>query len=206
MPDPLASPAARIALPTGGLLQGFPPVPIQPADCSTITNLQSQIAAFLASTACQFAVLRLLKPLIEIINALPNPSPKALQEFAKASAGLQPCLLSPTAASVVPFIRDLLCLQIRSLNCFLRNLQSAATLEDAGAEGALDIQNVIASYQPIIGIMELAGELFQIAGLKLPPAPVLTAGIDAATLSSDQGAVAVYTASLQSVVDALGGC
>lgn len=206
MPNTHGASAARLTLPTGGLLQGFPGAAIQSADCAAITNLQTQIAPILASTACQFAVLRLLKPLIEIIEALPNPSPKALQDFSKAAVALQPCLLSSTPGSMIPFLRDLICLQIRSLKCFLGNLQSAATLAEAGAEAALDIQNVIASYQPIIGIMELAGELFQGAGIQIPPAPVLTAGVDPATLSSDQSAVADYTGALQFVVDALGGC
>src|ERR1700682_4785858 len=161
------TPAARIALPTGSLLQGFPGAATPSGDCAAIANLQTQIAPILAVSACQFAVLRLLKPLIEIINALPSPSPKALQEFSKAAVGLQPCLLSLTAGSVVPFLRDLISLQIRSLKCFLVNLQSAITLADAGTEAALDIQNVIASYQPIMGIMELPGELFQIAGIQV---------------------------------------
>lgn len=189
--------AAHISLSTGGSLQGFVDPTLQSADCAAITNLQTQVAPYIASTVCQLAILRLLKPLITIIRGLPNPSPQALQQFSKAAVALEPCLVSATSASV-PFVRDLICLQLRSLKCFLANLQSV--------DSAVAAQNVLDSYQPIVGLMELAGELFQAAGLQMPIAPTLAPGVDAASLSLDQTAVADYVAALGVIADSLGGC
>lgn len=71
-------------------------------------------------------MLEIMKPLIEIINNLPNPPLQALQEFSKAAVDLAPCLLSTTPAPLIPFLRDVLCLQIRRLNCLRQNLTYAA--------------------------------------------------------------------------------
>jgi hypothetical protein len=208
MPDPEVASVARVSLPTGAQLQAFPTVPIQLEGCSGVTNLQTQIAPFLALIVCQFGIIKLLKPLIEVINALPDPSPRALQEFSKAAASLAPCLQSATPAAVVPFLRDLICLQIRSLNCFLSNLRSVATSMGAHSSTAMtmEIENVLASYEPIVGIMDLAADLFHIAGTEAPRAPTLASDIDAASLGSDQSAVTAYVAALQSLADTLGGC
>ena len=99
---------------------------------------------------------------------------------------------------MVPFVRDLICLQIRSLKCFLANLQSV--------DSAVAVQIVLDSYQPIIGLMELAGELFQLAGINLPDAPKLAPGVDPGSRSLDQNAVSDYVASLEVVAGSLGGC
>ena len=207
MPDFDVASVTRVSLPTGGQLRGFPTVPIQSEGCSGVTNLQTQIAPFLALMVCQFGIIKLLKPLIEVVNALPSPPRRALQEFSKAAAGLGPCLQSAMPAAVVPFVRDFICLQIRSLNCFLSNLRSVATPMRVDSNTAsMDIENVLASYEPIIGIMDLAADLFQIAGTEVPRAPVLAPGIDAAALASDQNAVTAYVAALQLLAGTLGGC
>src|SRR6476620_2658444 len=41
--------------------------------CATTADLQRQAAPWLASTECLLRVLALLKPLIDIVNTLPNP-------------------------------------------------------------------------------------------------------------------------------------
>lgn len=198
MPVAKGASAARITLLTGGSLQGYPELTNQSADCSGITNLQTQVGPYIASTACQLGILKLLKPLITIIKGLPNPPPQAIQQFSKAAADLEPCFASATSTAVVPFVRDLICLQIRSLKCFLANLQSV--------DSAVAVQNVLDSYQPIIGLMELAAELFQVAGIKLPDAPKLAPGVDPGSLSLDQNAVSDYVAALEVIADSVGGC
>jgi hypothetical protein len=104
-----------------------------------------------------------------------------------------------TQASVLPFINELLCLEIKSLTCFLRNLENAM----GGLEPA---RGVLDSYPPIVATLSLAGELFQIAGLTPPQAPALGGGTDPASLRADKAAVAAFAASLQTVADGLGGC
>ena len=120
--------------------------------------------------SCQLQILRLLKPLIEIVKALPNPPVSAIQEFSKVAEGLVPCLLVPTPAGVLPFVSELLCLEIKSLTCFRHNLQAIAGLAATEPSGVAvaDIQNVIDSYQPIVGLRNLASGVFTIAGIAAP--------------------------------------
>ena len=188
-----------ISLPTGGKLVGFNNPNPPASECSAIINLQTQVAPLIASMSCQLTILILLKPLIDVVKGLPNPSVQAIQAFAVAAEELAPCLLMTTGAGVLPFVKEFLCLEIRSLNCLSRNLESA--LRGATAAGG-----VLDSYPPIVATLNLAGELFQIAGLTPPQAPVLSNGTDPASLKAEQAAVADFTASLQSMADALGGC
>jgi hypothetical protein len=197
-----------IALPAGGKLLASATLKQQSADCSAATNLQIQIAPWIASISCQVQILRLLKPLIDIIGNPANPPTAAIQEFAKAAAALGPCLVAQTPAGVLPFLRDLLCLEIRSLTCLRHHLQLMAKLAatQPSAVTASEVQSAVDSYQPIAGLLELAGGLFQIVGVSPPQAPPLAPGIDPASLASDEEIVTGFTASLQSMVDALGGC
>jgi len=196
-----------IEVPIAGQLLGFANLKMQSTECSAATNLQTQIAPFIASMSCQLKVLKLLKPLIDVIHGLPNPPVHALQEFSMAANDLAPWFLLSTPLGVLPFVRDLLCLEIRSLNCLLRNLQTITALAaDPSAVAASEVQSVLDSYPPIIGILNLASGLFQLAGLTIPKAPTLAAGTDPDSLAADQSAVATFTAALQTVADALGGC
>src|ERR1051325_1316349 len=119
-PEPL-----KVQLPTGGSLQAFADISKGiPNDCSMTFRLMIQIAPLLASMECLLKVLKLLKPLIEVIKGLPFPSPSLIEEFIKAAADLVPCLLVPTPAIIIPFIRDLLCLIIKALKCFLGQMKT----------------------------------------------------------------------------------
>ena len=206
MSQPTSSPAVHI--PTGGQLLGFPSLKIETTDCSAITNLQAQVAPLIASLSCQFKVLQLLKPIIDVIHGLPNPPVQALQEFSKAAGELAPCFLIPTPSGILPFLHDLLCLEIRSLHCFLHQLQAVITSADSqpSTVATSEVQNVIDSYAPIIGILNLASGLFQLAGLEIPTAPALAQGTDHASLMTDQSSVTAFTDSLQTVANTLGGC
>src|SRR5437764_9360463 len=106
----------KIQLPTGGSIQAFADISKGiPTDCALTFSLMIQIAPFLAATECLLKVLKLLKPLIDVIQGLPMPPVKALQEFAKTAVDLAPCLLVRTPASILPFIKDLLCLILKVL-------------------------------------------------------------------------------------------
>ena len=204
----LSNSIPAIQVPTGGELLGFNnPYPAS-SECAAIINLQTQVAPLIASMSCQLKVLTLLKPLIEVIKGLPSPSVTAMEEFTEAAAALAPCLLIPAPVTVLPFVRDLLCVEIGSLNCFLRNLQRILEETSGGlsSPSRSQVRNVLDSYPPIVGTLKLADELFQIAGVTLPQASVLSAGTDLASLKADQSAVLSFTSSLQSIVDALGGC
>jgi hypothetical protein len=199
MPKPTTAPSPRLLIPGGGLLQGFAALAAQTAACSATSNLLSQVAPLLASMHCQAKVLNLLKPLIDVIKGLPNPSVHAMQEFAKAALELQPCLTALVPASQVGLAHDLICLEIRGLTCFLDNLNSAGS-NPAGL-GA-----VLSSYAPIIGVLSLAGDVLLMAGIQVPQTPELSGKTDHASLSADTKAVQAFVSGLQSIADTMGGC
>lgn len=180
--QPKSAGTQALHLPTGAVLQAIVEDAEASGDCAVTADLQRQAAPSLASAECLLKILALLKPLIEVIEGLPAPPPAVLQEFAKAAAALQPCLLIGTAGQALPFVRDLLCLSLRSLQC----LRDRPTTPMEFTRAAVGIQ----------GVLDLGQVFFAIAGV----APVkLSVVTDANGLDSDIGA-------LQSAVDALGGC
>src|SRR3954451_19057424 len=193
-----------LQLPTGGTLIGSTDPPEQAAACISWADLRSQAAPLLASLSCHLRVLQLLRPLIEIIQEMPNPKPAALQEFAKAAAGLQPLLLASTPALLLPFIRDLLRIEIHSLQCFVANLRAAAASESENTLQAA-IQVLLDSYIPIVGLIDLAVTVFQLAGVQIPSAPQLSGRTDSDSVGADMASVQQFISTLMTEVDALGG-
>jgi hypothetical protein len=184
----------KLDLPGGGTLQGFPTLAAQTAACSAASNLLAQAAPLFATMHCQSKVLNLLRPLIEIILALPNPPVGARKDFAKAAADLEPCLFTTAPAALIPLIRDLICLEIRALTCFVNNLKAAQSRPTRLAA-------VLSSYAAIINPLNLAAGIFVTAGLQLPKPPALSGDV-----AADTTAVTTFIATLQSAADALGGC
>jgi hypothetical protein len=200
-------PLASIAVPSAGRLRGF--VNLEPSsfDCSAITNLQTQVAPLIALMSCQVKILDLLRPLIEVVKGLPNPSTNAISEFLETATALAPCLASTSPSGLLPFLQDLLCVQIRSLNCLSRKLKDllALTVGNPAAVPASQWQGLLDAYVSIVGIFDMAGDLFQMAGIIPPELPVLDVQSDL-SISQSQNTIAQVTEALQLVVDALGGC
>jgi hypothetical protein len=189
-----------LSTPAGGLLHGFPDLEPQTSACSAAINLLSQAGPVLGLLECQMRMLSLLQPLITIIGALPTPPVRALQEFTKAAVNLQPYFLALTPAGLLTFVRDLLCLEIQSLQCFLQNLESARK-HTGGA-----VKDVLSSYLPMIGVLKLAESLFQRAGVQIPNPPMLSTKTDKSSLDGNAKAIKDFIKALQAVTDTLGGC
>jgi hypothetical protein len=226
---PLPSPIS-IQLPSGGSLKAFTDISKGiPTDCSMTFNLLVQIAPLLASMECLVKILKLLKPLIDVINGLPVPPVKAIQEFAKAAADLVPCFLIPTPANMIPFIRDILCLILKVLNCFLGQLKTIVgmmqgltlQLNAARASGNTELQSVIEcaqenaqisaqhltkSIEPIGVLLELVGPFMGIAGVQPIQLPALGDQTDLQALQQALQTMQGVVGSIQVVVDTLGGC
>jgi hypothetical protein len=179
-PEHRATPP-KVHLPTGGTLPAFLSQGAS-GDCAAASSLLQQAAPLLASMECEVKILKLLKPLIDVIANLPSPPAAAVQAFAKAAVDLAPCLLVPTPASMIPFVRDLLCLVQHSLKCLLEQAQSQPVATDATA--------------PLQAILNLAGPFFVLAGVSLVQLSLPT------TVQSLRNDIAT----LQAVTDALGGC
>ena len=179
---PESADAQTVQLPTGATLHPIVAAGTASTGCGMTADLQRQTAPWLASAECVLKILALLKPLIDLINQLPSPSPSSLQAFDKAAIDLAPCFLMGTPAGAIPLVRDLLCLSGRSLEC-LRDQSASAS----------DVSRAAAGVQ---GVLDLGGPFFSRAGVTPFRLSVL----------SDPGALDSDISALRSTADALGGC
>ena len=229
-PSPL-----KITLPTGGSINALTDISKGiPTDCSMIFNLMLQISPFLAATECLFKLLGLIAPLIDVVKGLgPPPDPiklgKAIPKFLKAATDLAPCLLVVTGAPLIPFLKDLLCLIIKALNCFLGqmktllgvmkgitlqldaatasgNTELQRTLQCAQDNAATSAEHLTKSIEPIGVILKLAGPLMGLAGVGPIEIPTIGSDTDVASLEQTVRTLQGVVGTLQIAADALGGC
>jgi hypothetical protein len=226
---PFPSPM-KVQLPTGGSFTAFADISKGiPTDCALTFSLLVQLAPFLAATECLMKVLKLLKPLIDIVKGLPLPPPAAIAEFGKAAADLMPCILALTPAGVIPFVRDLLCLIHKALHCFLGQMKSllkvmeglelklnlaqnsgndelAKTIRCAQRNADAQAQHLVASIEPIGVLLDLAGALFGIAGVPTIKFPSVGGPTDLESLHKLIDSIQGVDAIIVVAADALGGC
>jgi hypothetical protein len=219
-----------VQLPTGGTISAFADISKGiPTDCAMTFSLMLQIAPLLASMECLIKILKLLKPLIDVIQGLPVPSPKVIKDFLQAAVDLGPCLLVPTPAAIIPFVRDLLCLILRALKCFLSQMKTilgvlgGLSLQLASAQAAgntalissiqcaqqnaqAQAAQLTSSIEPLGVLLNLAGTFMAIAGVKPITLPSLGSKADLQGLQSFVTAIQDVVAVLQVATDALGGC
>jgi hypothetical protein len=224
----------KVRLPSGGNIQAFSDLSKGiPTDCSMTFNLMLQVAPLLANLDCLLKILKLIKPLIDVVKSLgppPDPIklPKAIVDFVKAAEELIPCLLIPTPASILPFLKDLLCLILKTLKCLLEQLKTLSglmhglslqltmahsegntdlikALECAQNNAATQAQHFSASIEPIGVVLDLMGSLFGIVGIEPIKLPEIGSASDAAALDNIVQTLQGVTATIQVVVDALPG-
>lgn len=230
MPSPM-----KVQLPTGASLKAFTDISKGiPTDCAMTFNLLVQLAPLLASMECLIKILKLIKPLIDVVGGIGPPPDaiklgKAIPEFMKAAADLVPCLLIPTPANIIPFIRDLLCLILKVLHCFLGQLKSILgvmsglklQLDLAAASGNVELQNSLqcaqenaelsakhltTAIEPIGVILDLIGPLMGIAGVQAIKLPQFGSDADLAALNQTVQTLQTVVSTIQVAADALGGC
>ena len=224
----------KIHLPSGGSIQAISDLSKGiPTDCSMTFNLMLQVMPLLANLDCILKILKLIKPLIDVVKSLgppPDPIklPKAITDFVKAANDLIPCLLIPTPLAIGPFLKDLLCLILKTLKCLLEqlktlsglmhglSLQLTAAHSDGNGElvkalkcaqnnAATQAQHLTASIEPIGVILDLMGSLFGIVGIEPIQLPAIGSASDAAALDNTIQTLQGVTAIIQVVVDALPG-
>jgi hypothetical protein len=153
----------------------------------------------------------------------------AIPKFIKAAADLAPCLLVVTGAPLIPFIRDLLCLIIKALNCFVDQMESVLgvmsgltldlnaamssgnaelqrTLECAQENAAIAADHLTKSIEPIGVILKLASPLMGLAGVGPIEMPAIGSETDVASLQEVLKTMKGVIGTLQIAADALGGC
>jgi hypothetical protein len=229
-PEPLS-----ITLPTGGSLKAMTDVSKGiPTDCSMIFNLMLQLAPFMAATECLFKLLGIIAPLIDVVKGLAPLNPiklgQAIPKFLKAAEKLAPCLLVVTGAPLIPFLRDLLCLIIKALNCLIGQMKSLVgvmkgisvqldaakssgnfelqqTLECAQENAALSAEHFTKALEPIGVILELAKPLMELAGVSANiQLPTFGAQNDLESLEGAIRDLQGVIGTMEVVADALGGC
>jgi hypothetical protein len=216
-----------ITLPTGGALKAINDISKGiPNDCSLTLSLMVQIAPLLASMECLLKILKLLKPLIDVIKGLPFPPVKAVQDFIEAAKDIVPCFLLVTPAGICPLVRDILKLIIKILGCLIQQMKSLiglmtgisislqlaqadgnseliATLECAQDNAAISAQHLIQAFAPVAAILDLMAPLLEIAGQSAITIPTMPPGTDPEALNHTVGVFEGIRDALQIVVDAL---
>ncbi|EID74482.1 MULTISPECIES: hypothetical protein [Rhodococcus] len=186
MPKPM-----KVDLPFGGSINALVDMSKGiPNDCSMNYNLMLQMAPLLAAIECPMKILKLLKPLIDIIKAVPNLDMikigEAMPEFIEAAKEVATCFVA--FAKVPIMIMDLLKLIRSVLNCLLsqlrtvRNAMNGLALRMGEAEGRPELRSQLecaqknlatqaeamtSSIEPIAGVLMLVTTVASIAGMEL---------------------------------------
>jgi hypothetical protein len=202
-----------------------------PSDCALTFSLLLQIAPFLAATECVVKVLKLVQTVVDTLKSISSPFDLvgAIPKIIEAAEPVIACALSFTPAGLIPFIRDLLCLIIKVLKCFLSQLKSVtkilgglavqiqlaqasgnnellASLNCAQQNALTQAQYMTQSLEALSIILDLAGDLMQIVGIAPIKIPSLASQADLAALNQFEQSIQEVVATLQTAVDLLGGC
>jgi hypothetical protein len=222
----------KVQLPGGGTLKAFSDLSKGiPTDCALTFSLLMQIGPFLASIECLVKVLKLVQTVVDILkNATSITSLlSAIPKIIKAAEPVIECALSFTPAGLIPFIRDLLCLILKVLNCLLTQLKSVVRIlkdttlqisiaESSGNDELLtslqcaqdnamtQVNHMTSSLEAVAVILDLAGDLMQIVGVQPIKLPTLGAQVDVSELEQVVKTLQEVVATIQIVTDALGGC
>lgn len=225
----------EIRLPTGGRLKGIADITKAiPDDCSLIFSLALQLGPFLANIDCLMKLMKLIKPLIDIVNGMKDIPDltkilKAMPEFAVASKEVLDCITQLTLKGIPDFVRDLLCLIIKLLKCIIGQLKSIlalmsglalqinsaqaagnsellAALQCAQEDAQMSAQHMVSAIDPVMFLLALAEPFLGMAGVDPITTPALASPEDLASMQSTITTLEELVKTLQLVADALGGC
>jgi hypothetical protein len=218
---------AKITLPTGPKIAGIADATQGiPTDCSLNVSLILQLGPILVNLDCLIKVLKLIEPLVGIIKGLPFPPVEAIKKFVEASVDVVQCI-TDIIGGIPAFVRDILCLIIRILNCLIDQMESLIgligplQLQLAAADGNAALQASIecakqnaersaaaaySSVEPVMLVLELVGPLLEIAQQGPITIPNIAAPEDVEQMEQVVTTLKDFTATLQLIADALGGC
>jgi hypothetical protein len=222
----------KVQLPGGGTLSAFSDLSKGvPTDCAMTFSLLMQIGPFLGSIECLVKVLKLVTTVVDVLKSVTSPISlvSAIPKIIAAAEPVLNCALAFTPAGLFPFIRDLLCLIRKVLNCLMVQLKSVVDILEkttlqisiAQATGNTELlqsltcaqnnaltqaQHMTSSLEAIAVVLELAGDLMQIVGIEPIKLPKPGAQVDVSSLKKIVEALQEVVATLTIVTDALGGC
>jgi hypothetical protein len=222
----------KVTLPGGGTLKAFSDLSKGiPTDCAMTFSLLMQIGPFLASIECLVKVLKLIHTVVEVLKSFKTPFDliSAIPKIVKAAEPVIECALSFTPAELLPVVRDLLCLILKALKCFLAQMKSvihileetvpqisiaeqsgntelAQSLQCAKENAETQAQHLTASLEALGVILDLAGDFMQVVGVQPIQLPKANGQTDLASLNQFVQTVNGVVATLQTITDVLGGC
>lgn len=224
---------AEVCLPLGGRLQGMvDATKAIPDDCSLTFSLLLQIGPIMASIECLIKVLKMVKPLIDVIKAVPSLDAiklaQVVPDFIKAAEEVLPCV-AQVAIGVPMFVRDLLLLIAKTLHCIAGQLKSIAglmgglqiSIKAAQANGngellaqlqcaqenaATSAAAAMSSIDPIAAILSLAEPFLGIAGVNPIVIPTGGSAQDAQSLETLAETLQGVSDAMITVAQALPGC
>lgn len=226
---PKATPI-KITLPTGGTLTSFADMSKGiPTDCQLTLSLMLQLAPLLGSMDCLLKILKLLGPLVDIVKGLPFPPVEAISKFVQAAVDLAPCLAIPTGTPLIPFVKDILCLIMKVMNCMIDQLKTIAgvlgglaiQLQLAEQSGNTELlaalkcsqdnanasaQSALGAIEPIGAVLGLVTPVMQLIGQEPIKLPAIGSETDVEALNTVVTTLTGVRDSIQIVADALGGC
>lgn len=224
---------AQINLPTGGKLQGLADITKAiPDDCTLSFSLALQLGPFLANLDCLLKIMKVLEPLIGVVDGLSKPDPQKLAESVPKLATAVPPLVKCFAdffGGVPAFVRDLLCLIIKILRCVIGQLKSIlavmsglalqiqtaeaagnsellAALQCAQQNAQVSAQHMMTAVEPVMVLLSLAEPLLGIAGVNPIQTPALASPEDLQKMQESITTLDELVKTLSLVADALGGC
>ena len=216
-------------LPTGGTINGIGDVTKGiPTDCSLNVSLLLQLGPILANLECFIRLLKLIKPLIDVIKGLPFPPVKAIMDFGEAATDVGECIVKfTTPAGMLPFVKDILCLIIRILRCMLDQMESLMAMMEklsidfAAADGNAVEQELIKCAQdnaqrsanaqlmavePVMVLLEIAAPIFEIAQVGPIEIPTLGGVEGFEEMQTFVDTIEGFVETLELIADGLGGC
>ncbi|MGJ8589605.1 MAG: hypothetical protein ACSHXW_15760 [Yoonia sp.] len=218
-----------ISLPNGGKIKAISDLTNGiPTDCSLATNLLIQLQPFLASIECILKILGLLKPLIDVIKALPDPIAiaQAVPDFVEAAEELLPCfgMLIP-GVPIYDFVKDILLLILAILKCVIGSLKTVlgvmqgiglrieaaeaagntqlkALLECAQENAANSASHAMSQMGPVENLMPMITSFLEMAGVELV-LPELGAPEDAEKLEVIIGQLEDTVTMIEQIIESL---
>lgn len=221
----------ELNLPTGGKIQGLVDITNAiPTDCSLSFSLLLQLGPILANLDCLFKIIRVLEPMIKVVTALPNMIEvgKAMPKLVEAVPPLVECIAKFLGLGLPLFLRDLLLLIIKILNCVVGQLKSIlavmgglslqiqsaqsagnsellAALQCAQDNAATSAGHSLSAIDPVLALLSLAEPMLGVAGVNPIKIPAIGSDTDIAALQTVVTTLDELTQVLQLVADGLGG-
>lgn len=220
----------ELNLPTGGKIQALVDASnAVPTDCSLSFSLILQLGPILANLDCFLKVLKVIQPLIDVVNSLgppPDPIklPKAILDFGEAVGPLVECIAKVLGLGLPLFLRDVLILIIKVLSCVVESLKSVlavmgglalqissaqsagntellAALQCAQDNASNSAQQTMSAIEPITVLLSLAEPMLGMVGVDPIKTPEIGSAEDIEGLTKVVTALDDLIKVLQLVVD-----